>query len=155
MFLTGCQDGLVGLAVGRRLRLQIAPHELGGGLPAGIALVVVVQDAGFRDRVEAGIPNREVDLTAHNVSLTAVDLGPLDATRLHVARNVARKSIARLVVVIVAVKQVQGRVSEHRQGIHGTARAPLNLQRGEAEQELPALYRSAVTAQHSKCHVVD
>src|SRR5206468_8826461 len=74
------------------LAVRIAPAE------------VLVETAGFRDRVERGVGDEAIDLSGHEQALAAVHDAPLHRAALHLRLDVARERVLGLVVVVVCVE---------------------------------------------------
>src|SRR5207248_6302155 len=71
---------------------------------------VLVEAARPRDRVERRVRDEPVDLAADEQPLLAVQLDPLHAALLHLARHVPDERVFRLVVVVVGVEQTVAHV---------------------------------------------
>ena len=94
-------------------RVEVA-EELPDPLALGVAAAeVLVERARLRDGVEGRVGDEAVDLAADEQPLLAVDLTPLHRALGHARLGVAGEGVDRLVVVVVAVEDLEVDVAGH------------------------------------------
>ena len=97
----------VAVAVSGTDRLQLAEQRIQVGALGVAAAEVLVERAGLAHRVERRVRDEPVDLAADEQSLPAVELGPLDGAFLVLRLDVAGERVDGLVVVVVAVEELE------------------------------------------------
>ena len=97
----------VAVAVRRRDRLEFTEQRVQIGASRVAPAEVLVERAGLAHRIERRVRDEPVDLAADEQPLPAVELRPLDGALLYCGLDVAGERVHRLVVVVVAVEELE------------------------------------------------
>src|SRR5258708_9648519 len=100
-------QGCVAFAILWWARFELAEQIIRGGGARVSAAEVLVQRTGCSNWVERRVRDEAVDLTADEQPGLALDLGPLHRPLLVPLLEVTRERVERLVVVVVAVEELE------------------------------------------------